>query len=96
MRPALLDPLFAPASSLAGIGPKLAKLLMKLTGSEDEARVIDLVFHAPTSVIDRRLKPGIAHLPEGAIVTVEGRVDRHQPAPSRSNTPYRVYLQDET
>ncbi len=96
MRPALLDPLFAPVSSLAGIGPKLAKLLMKLTGSEDEARVIDLVFHAPTSVIDRRLKPGIAHLPEGAIVTVEGRVDRHQPAPSRSNAPYRVYLHDET
>ncbi|WP_174801060.1 ATP-dependent DNA helicase RecG [Martelella limonii] len=96
MRPALLDPLFAPVSSLPGIGPKLAKTFAKLVGREDEARVIDLVFHAPSSVIDRRLKPGIAHLPEGAIVTVEGRVDRHQPAPARSNAPYRVYLHDET
>ena len=96
MRPALLDPLFAPASSLQGIGPKLAKTFAKLTGREDEARVIDLVFHAPSSVIDRRLKPAIAHLPEGAVATVEGRVDRHQPQPRRSSAPYRVYLHDDT
>ena len=96
MRPALLDPLFAPVSSLQGVGPKLAKTFTKLFGLEDEARVIDLVFHAPSSIIDRRLKPGIAHLPEGVIVTVEGSIDRHQPAPHRSNAPYRVYLHDET
>ena len=97
MRPALLDPLFAPVTSLSGIGPKLAKVLARLTGrDEDDVRVVDLVFHTPHSIIDRRLKPGIAYLPEGAIVTVEGRVDRHQPAPQRSNAPYRVYVHDDT
>ncbi|WP_183481811.1 ATP-dependent DNA helicase RecG [Martelella radicis] len=96
MRPALLDPLFAPVTSLSGIGPKLEKLLARLTGRDDEARVIDLVFHTPTSLIDRRLRPGIAYLPEGAIVTVEGRVDRHQPAPARSSAPYRVFIHDDT
>ncbi|AJY46889.1 ATP-dependent DNA helicase RecG [Martelella endophytica] len=97
MRPALLDPLFAPVTTLAGIGPKLAKLLARLLArDDDEARVIDLLFHTPNALIDRRLKPGIAHLPEGAIVTVEGRVDRHQKAPPRSNAPTRVYLHDDT
>ncbi|TPW33200.1 ATP-dependent DNA helicase RecG [Martelella alba] len=98
MRPALLDPLFAPVTSLTGIGPKLAKLIARLTGREDEddCRIIDLLFHAPSGVIDRRLQPGIAYLPEGAIVTVRGFVDRHQPAPARSNAPYRVYIHDET
>ena len=30
MRPALLDPLFAPAETLPGVGPKNAKLIDKL------------------------------------------------------------------
>ena len=99
MRPELLDPLFAGIGSLPGVGPKLAKLLAGLLGREDaeEARIVDLLFHAPSSLIDRRNQPGIALAPQGAIVTVTGRVDRHQPPPrGRSNVPYRVMLQDET
>jgi ATP-dependent DNA helicase RecG len=99
MRPAILDPLFASISSLPGVGPKVSELLVKLLDREtiDDCRVIDLIFHAPHSIIDRREQPGIARAPQGAILTITGRVDRHQPPPNpRSNVPYRVYLHDET
>ncbi|NKJ05603.1 MULTISPECIES: ATP-dependent DNA helicase RecG [Rhizobium] len=99
MRPAILDPLFASISSLPGVGPKVSELLVKLLDREtiDDCRVIDLLFHAPHSIIDRREQPGIARAPQGAIVTITGRVDRHQPPPNaRSNVPYRVFLHDQT
>ncbi len=99
MRPAILDPLFSPASALPGVGPKIGELLVKLLGREtpEDCRVVDLLFHAPHSLIDRRNQPGIARAPQGAIVTITGRVDRHQPPPNRnSNVPYRVFLHDET
>lgn len=98
MRPALLDPLFAPLNSLPGIGPKAGELYARLLGREsiDDCRVIDLVFHAPYSLIDRRHQPGIARAPQGAIVTITGRVDRHQQPPPRTSQPYRVFLHDDT
>ncbi|XUY25701.1 ATP-dependent DNA helicase RecG [Agrobacterium sp. rho-8.1] len=99
MRPTLLDPLFATVATLTGVGPKLADLLAKLLGrdSVEESRVVDLLFHAPYNIIDRRNRPGIAHAPQGAIVTIQGRVDRHQPAPpGNRSAPYRVFLHDET
>ncbi len=67
MRPAILDPLFASISSLSGVGPKAAELLVKLLDREtiDDCRVIDLLFHAPHSIIDRREQPGIARAPQG-------------------------------
>nr|CAD6604595.1 DNA helicase RecG [Rhizobium sp. Khangiran2] len=99
MRPAILDPLFSPVASLSGVGPKLAELIARVTGREDaeDCRVVDLLFHAPVSIIDRRNRPGIALAPRGAIVTIQGRVDRHQPPPpGKANLPYRVFLHDET
>ncbi|USJ24655.1 ATP-dependent DNA helicase RecG [Ensifer adhaerens] len=99
MRPALLDPLFSPLDTLPGIGPKIGELYARLLGREtiEDCRVVDLVFHAPHSLIDRRQQPGIAHAPQGVIVTITGRVDRHQPPPrGKPNLPYRVFLHDET
>ncbi|HTO30975.1 MAG TPA: ATP-dependent DNA helicase RecG [Pararhizobium sp.] len=98
MRPALLDPLFAPLNSLPGIGPKAGDLYARLLGREsiDDCRVIDLIFHAPHSIVDRRHQPVIARAPQGVIVTITGRVDRHQPPPPRTNQPYRVFLHDDT
>ncbi|MBY3514548.1 ATP-dependent DNA helicase RecG [Rhizobium laguerreae] len=99
MRPAILDPLFSPISGLPGVGPKIADLLVKLLGREtlEDCRVIDLLFHAPFSLVDRRNQPGIARAPQGAIVTITARVDRHQVPPGgKSNIPYRVFLHDET
>ncbi|MBL0372979.1 ATP-dependent DNA helicase RecG [Rhizobium sp. KVB221] len=99
MRPSLLDPLFASLSSLPGIGQKTGELYARLLGREtlEECRIIDLLFHVPQGLIDRRKQPGIALSPAGAIVTVTARVDRHQPPPrGNSSVPYRVYLQDDT
>ncbi|WP_321336623.1 ATP-dependent DNA helicase RecG [Breoghania sp.] len=97
MRPPLLDPLFAAATDLPGIGPKVEKLLKGLLGvSERDVRIGDLLFHLPHSVIDRRRQPGIANAPEGAIVTLKVHVDRHQAAPASSRAPYKVLAHDET
>jgi ATP-dependent DNA helicase RecG len=77
----------------------VAEFLVKLLDREavEDCRVIDLVFHAPSSLIDRTQQPGIARAPQGSIVTITGRVDRHQPPPrGRGNVPYRVFLHDET
>ncbi len=100
MRPEILNPLFRPVTSLPGIGPKLANALSRLLVGGDaatSARVIDLLFHLPTGLIDRRRQPGIAAAPEGAIVTLKVRIDRHKPVPaSNVRAPYKVFAHDET
>ena len=100
MRPSLLDPLFAPITTLEGVGPKVADLIGKVVPADlgdRAARVGDLPFVLPHSVIDRRSRPGIAHAAEGAIVTLDLRIDRHQPSPrGRPNVPYRVFAHDDT
>lgn len=99
MRPALLDPLFSPLNTLPGIGPKIGELYARLLGREsiEDCRVVDLVFHAPHSLIDRRQQPGIANAPQGVVVTITGRVDRHHPPPpGKQNLPYRIFLHDDT
>jgi ATP-dependent DNA helicase RecG len=100
MRPALLDPLFAPATALEGVGKKVGELLANVVPADTsgrEVRVADLLFVLPHAVIDRRRRWEIAMAPEGAIVTLEVTIDRHQPSPrGRPNVPYRVYAFDET
>ncbi len=99
MRPAILDPLFAPLSTLPGIGPRTGELYAKLLDREniDDCRVLDVILHVPSSLIDRRNQPGIALAPEGAIVTIKGFVDRHQPPPrGNASAPYRVFIHDDT
>ena len=83
MRPDILNPLFRPVTSLAGIGPKLGETLGRLLAASEggEARVVDLLFHLPVGVIDRSRQPGIALAAEGSIVTLKVRVDRHAPPP---------------
>jgi ATP-dependent DNA helicase RecG len=99
MRPSVLNPLFASATGVKGIGDKLVKLLGKLLrGSEAlEPRVVDLLFHLPTGVVDRRKRPLIADLPKEGIVTVEVVVGKHVPPPRNNpRIPYRVYASDNT
>jgi ATP-dependent DNA helicase RecG len=98
LRPSLLDPLFAPATSLPGVGPKLAPLLDRLIGEPGRpARIVDLLFHLPTGGIDRELKGSIAEAPIGDPVTISGVVAAHYPSPpGRARAPYRVLLEDES
>jgi ATP-dependent DNA helicase RecG len=97
MRPSLLNPLFAPVTSLAGVGPKQDKLLRYLLGREETPRLVDLLLHLPSSVIDRRARPKIRDALPGSVVTLEVTVERHRPPPPRnSRVPYLVYASDDT
>jgi ATP-dependent DNA helicase RecG len=97
MRPQLLNPLFAPVTSLAGVGPRQDKLFRYLLGRDETPRLVDLLLHLPTSVIDRRVRPKIRDAVPGHVVTLEVTVDRHRPAPpGRSRAPHLVYASDET
>ena len=98
MRDSRLDPLFAEATVLTGVGPKVAKALARLldgSPSGGEPRVLDLLLHAPSGAIDRRARPKIAELTAGEVATVEVEVERHQP-PRSPRAPYRVVVADET
>jgi len=59
MRPPLLNPLFAPITSLSGVGPKQDRLFRCLLGRDETPRLADLLLHLPASVIDRRARPQI-------------------------------------
>jgi ATP-dependent DNA helicase RecG len=97
MRPALLNPLFAPVTSLSGVGPKQDKLFRYLLGREETPRLVDLLLHLPASVIDRRARPKIRDAVAGTVVTLEVTVDRHRPSPPRNaRAPYLVYASDDT
>ncbi|WP_075216700.1 ATP-dependent DNA helicase RecG [Mongoliimonas terrestris] len=101
MRPHLLNPLFAPLSALPGVGPKLAPKLARLVGptgeTAREAVIADLLLHLPREVVDRSREALVATAPEGAIVTLRVRVDRHKPSPPNNpRMPYRVMVQDES
>jgi len=91
LRPAILFPLFAPVTSLPGIGPRFGKLIGKLAGE----KAIDLCWHLPTGIVDRRFSPKLAEAPEGAIVTLTLTVGRHA-KPPRPRLPYKVRARDET
>ncbi|MDF0581441.1 ATP-dependent DNA helicase RecG [Bradyrhizobium yuanmingense] len=97
MRPSLLNPLFAPVTSLSGVGPKQDKLLQYLLSRSETPRLVDLLLHLPSQVIDRRARPKIRDAAVGTMVTLEVTVDRHRPPPPRnSRAPYLVYASDDT
>lgn len=91
MRPEILFPLFVPARSLPGIGPRLEKLVERLAGP----KVVDLLWHLPSGLIDRRSRPKIAEARDGEISTIEVTVGLHVP-PRMKRLPYRVHVSDET
>ena len=98
LRPPRLDPLFAPANALQGVGPKIAPLLDRLLGEPGRpARVIDLLFHLPHGGVSRDLKGSIAEAPIGEPVTLAVTVAAHRPPPpGRSRAPYKVVVEDDT
>ena len=85
-----LAPLFAPLTTLRGIGPTLAGLIARAAGGE---RVLDLLFHLPESYLDRRARPTIAEARPGQVATLEVEVIRHEP-PANERQPWRVVVFD--
>lgn len=91
MRPEILFPLFKETNTLAGVGPKIAKLIEKLAGPH----LIDLVWHLPSGIIDRRYAPKIGDAEPGRIATMIVEVGRHRPAKTR-RLPYKIICSDAT
>ena len=91
MRPRILFPLFAPVTSLAGVGPRIGAAIERLAGPH----VADLLWHLPGGLIDRRYAPKIAEAEPGRIATLTLEIDRHLPPPNR-RLPYKVRCRDET
>ncbi|PWR23936.1 ATP-dependent DNA helicase RecG [Zavarzinia compransoris] len=93
MRPAPLFPLFAPLLGLPGVGPKTAKPIAKAVGGE---RVLDVLFHLPFALVDRRARPTVAAAPVNEVATIEVQVIAHRPGRPGGRSPYRVVVADET
>ena len=99
MRPASLNPLFASLHDLHGVGERLEEALGRLTGAapDQPPRVINLLWHFPTGVIDRRERPAIADIVPGNLVTLNVVVKAHRaPPPSVTRAPYKVICEDDT
>jgi ATP-dependent DNA helicase RecG len=91
MRPSILFPLFAEIRTLAGVGPKLEKLIARVAGP----RLVDLIFDLPVGVVDRSYRPKLIAAEPGRIATVEVHVLDHVP-PRVKSQPYRIRVSDDT
>ncbi len=91
MRPEILFPLFSPVTTLPGVGPRIAKSIESLAGPH----VVDLLWHLPANVIDRRYSPELRDAAPGRIATLKVQVDSHAPPPTR-RLPYKVHCSDGT
>jgi ATP-dependent DNA helicase RecG len=88
MRPELLNPLFAEVEALKGVGAALAKPLAKL----GLARVVDVLFHLPTGLVERRRVARLDDAPVGSNIIVEVTpVDYKQGNP---RGPFRIHAVD--
>ncbi len=89
MRPEVLNPLFAEVETLAGVGPQVAKSLARIGIS----RVVDLLYHLPTGMIERIRVPAAAPSLIGRIVVVElTPFDSRSPRSGRG--PSRIFASD--
>jgi len=89
VRPQILYPLFAETRSLPGVGEKTARALDRLAGP----RVVDLLWHLPSGVVDRRHTGRLAEAAVGAVVTAVVEVEGHMPSAQRRG-PYRIVTTD--
>jgi ATP-dependent DNA helicase RecG len=90
-RPEILFPLFAPVTALKGVGSRIGGAIERLTG----AHIVDLLWHLPSGVIDRRYSPSLTDLEPGRVATLELRVGRHHAPPVRNRRiPYRIECSD--
>ncbi|MDR3536300.1 MAG: ATP-dependent DNA helicase RecG [Acetobacteraceae bacterium] len=87
-----LTPVFAPLTSLRGIGPTVAGLIARVAGGD---RLVDLLFHLPDSYLDRRNRPTIRDALVGTVATLAVEVVRHE-RPATSRQPWRIIVKDDT
>ncbi len=91
MRPEILFSLFKPVTSLKGVGPRIGKLIETVAGPN----IVDLCWHLPSGVIDRRYSPKISDAQSGTVATMVVNVLKHNKPPNR-RLPYKVTCSDDT
>ena len=90
MRPEILFPLFAPVSTLKGVGPRVAPLLERVAGPI----VRDVAFLKPHTIV-RRTPAVLSAARDGEIMTFELTIEEHQ-RPRASGQPWRIRASDPT
>ena len=89
MRPDILNPLFAEVEVLKGVGPQVSKTLKRL----DLTRVVDVLYHLPTSAIERIQAPAASAALLGRNVILE--LTPFETRESRSGRgPTRIFASD--
>ena len=85
LRPAILDPYFAPATSVPGVGPKIAPLIDRLGRCPGPAGADrgSTLSHSTPAGIDRRLRGSIAEAPVGEQVTLAVHRSRSPAGPAQ-------------
>ena len=91
MRPEILFDLFKPVTSLSGVGARTAEAIARIAGPH----IVDLLWHVPNSIIDRRYAPKIIEAMPGEIATMTVYVDKHN-RPHNQRQPYKVTCSDDT
>ena len=90
MRPEILFPLFAPITSLKGVGARLEPLLLRLAGPI----VRDVAFLRPHSLV-RRTPADLSAAVDGQVMTFDVTIDAYE-RPRSSAQPWRVRVVDPT
>ena len=90
MRPEILFPLFAPVSTLKGVGPKLLPAVEKLAGP----LVRDLLFLPPSGLVFRTHATAVEGR-EGEVQTFTVTVGQHL-RPHKIGAPYKIRCFDQT
>jgi ATP-dependent DNA helicase RecG len=92
-RPEILFPVFAPVTSIKGVGPRIGALVERAAGPH----IVDLLWHLPTGLLDRRYAPLLGEAEPGRIATVTVHVDGHRPPPvANRRIPYKIQCSDKT
>jgi ATP-dependent DNA helicase RecG len=89
-RPAILEPIFEPVSAIGGVGTHTSKMLAKVAGPE----IVDVLWHLPVALLDRRYAPKIGELKQAGVATLEVTIDGHERG--EGPRPYKVRCRDET
>ncbi len=90
--PIALKPLFHKSSIIQATSERIQKYLQKLLGGD---RVIDAIYHMPTSYTDRTNITTIADAPLGEISTLVVTILEHQ-TPNRRGGAYRLVVGDDS
>ena len=90
MRPEILFGLFEQVTALPGVGRRTASLISELTGP----RVLNVLWHLPTSVINRRHVVELGEAVPGNLVSLHVTVERHR-RPGTRRQPWRIETVDD-